>query len=193
VRLLTVGRLVEKKGMDVLIEALARLPPDLAWRLDHVGGGPLSAAMRRLAERRGISLRIRWHGPLTQEEVLRRYRDADLFVLASRIARDGDRDGLPNVLMEAQSQGLPVLATKLSAIPELVEDGVTGRLAPPEDPALLARALEPLIRDPGLRESLGRAGQERLRSRFSMEAGIDRLARRFGLQATRRGLAAGLV
>jgi glycosyltransferase involved in cell wall biosynthesis len=193
VRLLTVGRLVEKKGMDVLIEALARLPSDLAWRLDHVGGGPLSAAMRRLAERRGISLRIRWHGPLTQEEVLRRYREADLFVLASRIARDGDRDGLPNVLMEAQSQGLPVLATKLSAIPELVEDGVTGRLAPPEDPALLARALEPLIRDPGLRESLGRAGQERLRSRFSMEAGIDRLARRFGLQATRRGLAAGLV
>jgi glycosyltransferase involved in cell wall biosynthesis len=192
VRLLTVGRLVEKKGMDVLIEALARLPPDVAWRLDHVGGGPLSPAMRRLAERRGVSLRIRWHGPSTQEEVLRRYREADLFVLASRIARDGDRDGLPNVLMEAQSQGLAVLASNLSAVPELVEDGVTGCLVPPEDAGALARELERLIRDPGLRDRLGRAGQDRVGSRFSLEAGIDRLAARFGLAQTARGAAIGV-
>ena len=193
VRLLSVGRLVEKKGMDVLIEALARLPSGLAWRLDHVGVGPLSSAMRRLAERRGLSPRIRWHGPLTQEEVLRRYREADLFVLSSRIARDGDRDGLPNVLMEAQSQGLPVLASTLSAIPELVEDGASGRLVPPDDPDALARELERLIGDPDLRARLGRAGEERLRSRFSLDAGIDRLAARFGLASERRSVAAGIA
>jgi glycosyltransferase involved in cell wall biosynthesis len=183
IRLLSVGRMVEKKGTDVLIEALARLPAHLQWRLDHVGGGPLSAAMKRLAERRGIAARIHWHGPMSQDEVLERYRAADLFVLASRIAADGDRDGLPNVLMEAQSQGLAVIASDLPAIGELVADGATGRLVPPEDPEALARAMAELIGDRGLRARLGAAGQERARGQFSMAAGIDRLAARFGPQA----------
>ena len=190
VRLLAVGRMVEKKGTDVLIEALSRLPVGLAWRLDHVGGGPLSAKMRRLAERQGVAARIRWHGPLTQEEVLYRYREADLFVLASRIAADGDRDGLPNVLMEAQSQALPVLASDLSAISELVEEGVTGRLVRPEDPAALARELVALIRDPAMRTQFGRAGEERVRGRFSLQAGIEHLAARFGLTPERPRAAA---
>jgi glycosyltransferase involved in cell wall biosynthesis len=183
IRLLSVGRMVEKKGTDVLIEALARLPAHLQWRLDHVGGGPLSAAMKRLAERRGIAARIHWLGPMSQDEVLERYRAADLFVLASRIAADGDRDGLPNVLMEAQSQGLAVIASDLPAIGELVADGATGRLVPPEDPEALARAMAELIGDRGLRARLGAAGQERARGQFSMAAGIDRLAARFGPQA----------
>jgi glycosyltransferase involved in cell wall biosynthesis len=183
VRLLSVGRMVEKKGTDVLIEALARLPAHLQWRLDHVGGGPLAAAMKQLAKHRGIASRIRWHGPLSQEELLERYRAADLFVLASRIAADGDRDGLPNVLMEAQSQDLTVIASDLPAIRELVADGATGRLVPPEDPEALARAMAELIGDPGLRARLGAAGQERVRGHFSMAAGIDRLAARFGLRA----------
>ncbi len=190
VRLLSVGRMVEKKGMDVLIEALARLPASVAWRLDHVGGGPLSASMQRLAERRGLAARIRWHGPLTQEALLQRYREADLFVLASRIAADGDRDGLPNVLMEAQSQGLAVLSSNLSAIAELVEDGVSGRLVPPGDPDALAAELTGLIGDPTLRARLGRAGQERVRTRFTLQAGIAQLAARFGLDAAERRHAA---
>jgi glycosyltransferase involved in cell wall biosynthesis len=181
VRLLSVGRMVEKKGTDLLIEALARLPETLSWRLEHVGGGPLSAGMRRLAERRGLASRIRWLGPLSQEEVLERYRAADLFVLASRVAPDGDRDGLPNVLMEAQSQGLAVLASDLPGIAELVQDGITGRLVAPETPGALAEALAELIGDPGLRARLGKAGQERVRAGFSMQAGIGRLALRFGL------------
>jgi glycosyltransferase involved in cell wall biosynthesis len=189
-RVLSVGRMVEKKGTDVLIEALARLPVDVAWRFDHVGGGPLSASMRRLAERRGLAARIRWHGPLTQEELLQRYREADLFVLASRIAADGDRDGLPNVLMEAQSQGLAVLASRVSAIPELVVDGVSGRLVPPEDPDTLATELAGLIGDPALRARLGGAGQERVRTRFSLQAGIAQLAERFGLGSAERRHAA---
>ena len=181
VRLLSVGRMVEKKGIDILIEALARLPAALSWRLEHVGGGPLSAGMRRLAERRGLAERIRWLGPLTQEEVLERYREADLFVLASRIAADGDRDGLPNVLMEAQSQGVPVLASYLPAIAELVEEGVNGRLVAPEESGALAKALAELIGDPAARARLGRAGQERVRAGFSMQAGTERIALRFGL------------
>ncbi|HXV24674.1 MAG TPA: glycosyltransferase [Alphaproteobacteria bacterium] len=186
VRLLSVGRMVEKKGTDVLIEALALLPANIAWRLDHVGGGPLSASMRRLAGRRGVAARIRWHGPLTQEELLKRYRKADLFVLASRIAGDGDRDGLPNVLMEAQSQGLAVLASGISAIPELVENGASGRLVPPENPNALATELARLIGDPALRARLGKAGQERVRACFSLQAGMTQLAARFGLDAAER-------
>jgi glycosyltransferase involved in cell wall biosynthesis len=191
VRLLCVGRLVEKKGTDVLLEALALLPKELNWRLDHVGGGPLSAKMRRLAERCGLASRIIWHGPLSQEEVLQRYREADLFVLASRIAADGDRDGLPNVLLEAQSQVLAVVASDFPAIAELVEDGVTGRLIKPEDPLALAEALGVLIRDPALRLRYGRAGQERVSTRFSHQAGVERLAARFGLPTERRIVAAG--
>ena len=88
----------------------------------------------------GLSHRIEWRGARAQPEVLAAYREADLFVLASKIADDGDRDGLPNVLMEAQSQRLACISTDVSAIPELIEDGVTGLLVPP-DPAGLARAM----------------------------------------------------
>ncbi|HVP08770.1 MAG TPA: glycosyltransferase, partial [Burkholderiales bacterium] len=102
--ILSVGRLVEKKGTDVLLEALARLPADLHWRLVHVGGGPLKAKLERRARALGIGARIDWRGARTQTELLAEYRAADLFALASRVARDGDRDGLPNVLAEAQSQ-----------------------------------------------------------------------------------------
>jgi glycosyltransferase involved in cell wall biosynthesis len=109
--------------------------------------------------------------------VLAHYRSADLFVLASRIARDGDRDGLPNVLMEAQSQGLACLATRVAAIPELIDDGATGALVQPEDVAALAAALIRLIGDPAQRHRLGQAGQQRIRADFDMKGGIDSLAR----------------
>ena len=104
-------------------------------------------------------------------------------MLASKIAGDGDRDGLPNVLMEAQSQGLPCLATSVAAIPELIEDGATGRLVPPGDRAALADALAELIADPAAREVFGAAGLRRVRERFSMAAGIDRIAARLGGEA----------
>ena len=175
VRLLSVGRAVEKKGYEVLLAALARLPPDLAWTLDHVGGGPLLGALRARAQRDGIATRIRWHGALAQDQVLARYRGADLFVLASRIAADGDRDGLPNVLMEAQSQGLACLASAISAVAELIEDGVTGDLVAPDDAAALAGALERLMRDPARRARLAAAGEARVRGEFAMDAGIATL------------------
>jgi glycosyltransferase involved in cell wall biosynthesis len=181
--LLSVGRAVVKKGYDDLLAALARLPARLHWRLVHVGGGALSAKLRHRADELGLAPRIDWRGALPQPEVLDAYRAADLFVLAAKIGPDGDRDGLPNVLMEAQSQRLPCVATTVSGIPELIEDGATGILVPPGDPPALALALESLIRDPVRRAALGRTGEHRVRTAFAMQNGIDALARRFGLPA----------
>ena len=179
--LLSVGRAVAKKGYDVLIDALATLPDGLSWRLVHVGGGALAKELKDRAARRGLDGRITWLGAQPQSEVLRRYREADLFVLASRVAEDGDRDGLPNVLLEAQSQGLACIAAEVSAIPELIEDGATGVLVPPDDPTALAGSIAALIAAPERRLFLGRAGQHRVRTKFSCEDGLDRLARKFGL------------
>jgi glycosyltransferase involved in cell wall biosynthesis len=177
VRLLSVGRAVEKKGYDLLLAALAALPGGLHWQFTHIGGGPLRPALERQAAALGLGGRIVWQGAQAQAEVLAQYRGADLFVLASRIAKDGDRDGLPNVLMEAQSQGLACLATRVAAIPELIDDGVTGALVAPEDPTALAAALARLIADPAERRRLGQAGQQRIRADFDMKGGIDTLAR----------------
>lgn len=181
--ILSVGRLVEKKGTEVLLEALARLSPSLRWRLVHVGGGPLKHRVERLAHQLGISSRVEWRGALAQNELLAEYKKADLFALASRIARDGDRDGLPNVLAEAQTQALACVATRVSAIPELVRDGETGLLVEPNDPDALARALEALIRSPARRRALGHAGQLTVVESFALDANVDRLARKFGLAA----------
>ncbi|MGF1610493.1 MAG: glycosyltransferase family 4 protein [Kiloniellales bacterium] len=184
--ILSVGRAVAKKGYGDLLEALAKLPPGLAWRFVHIGGGPLLPQLKARADHLGLAGRIDWLGAQAQEAVLARYRAADLFVLASRIAKDGDRDGLPNVLLEAQSQALPCLATRVSAIPELIEDEVTGLLVPPGDPAVLAAALTRLIGDPTLRARLGTAGAERMRRDFALDGGIDALAARFGLEPRAR-------
>lgn len=175
VRILSVGRAIEKKGYDDLLAALALLPADLHWRLEHVGGGPWLSRLQRLASRLGIAERIRWRGALAGPAVLGCYAHADMFVLSSRIARDGDRDGLPNVLMEAQSQGLACVATRISAIPELLEDRVTGLLADSRDVRALADAMLRLIRDPAERHRLGAAGGERVRREFRFDTGIDRL------------------
>jgi glycosyltransferase involved in cell wall biosynthesis len=179
--LLSVGRLVAKKGYDDLLAALAVLPSGLEWRFVHIGGGALAAALHRQAERLGLSRRIEWRGALAQPDVLAGYRAADLFVLASRPTRDGDRDGLPNVLIEAQSQRLACVATDVSGIPELIEHGVTGLLTGPNDPVTLAQKIAELIREPARRAGLAAAGERRVLSLFAMDRGIDALARRFGL------------
>ena len=155
------------------------LPADLAWRLVHIGGGPLLPGLKRQAE----SAR-----PCRPHRLARRRRRrtrswrpcarADLFALASRIARDGDRDGLPNVLMEAASQGLASVATRAGAIEELVIDGETGLLVPPGDPAALAAAMGRLIADPALRARLGAAGQARCAAISASPPGIAQLAAR---------------
>ncbi|GGE15851.1 colanic acid biosynthesis glycosyltransferase WcaL [Aureimonas endophytica] len=171
VRLLSVGRLVDKKGYAGLFDALGRLR-DLAWRLEIAGGGPLKAELKARAERLGIAERIHFAGSMTQSELLERYRAADLFVLNCRVSDDGDRDGLPNVLMEAQSQRLAAVSTAVSAVPEIIRDGETGLLASPDDPEALAAVLRTAIGAPELRARLGAAGEAHLRARFGHEAGI---------------------
>ncbi len=175
VRLLSVGRLVEKKGYGDLLTALARLPADIDWRLTHIGGGELKSAMAARAAELGLGGRITWLGAQPQGAVLAAYRTHDIFILASRIADDGDRDGLPNVLMEAQSQGLACISTTVSAIPELITDRETGLLVPPEAPAALAEAIEALARAPALRQSLSQAGRDRVRLRFAHTEGVRQL------------------
>jgi glycosyltransferase involved in cell wall biosynthesis len=175
VTILSVGRAVEKKGYPVLLEALARLPPDLAWRFVHIGGGDGVVALKQYAQELGIASRIEWLGSQAQEAVLSRYRSADLFALACRIADDGDRDGLPNVLVEASSQGLACISTDVSAVTELLEDGVTGLVVPPDNPVALSAALARAITDPDLRSRLGANAEALVRQRFDHRASVGEL------------------
>ena len=160
---------------------MALLPTGLPWRFVHIGGGPLKDGLRAEAARLGIAARISWLGAQSQGEVIQHYRSSDLFVLACKIDRDGDRDGLPNVLVEAQSQGLACISTRVSAIPELIDEGATGLLVEPGSATQLAQAITTLLRDPAQAAALGAAGARRVRAAFSMTGGIDRLAAKFGL------------
>ena len=176
VRFVTIGRAVAKKGFDDLLEALAQLPCTLNWRLTHIGGGEKLKALQAQAQALGLDDRITWAGPKAQDEVIAALRVADLFVLPSKEAGDGDRDGLPNVVMEAASQGLPIVATDFAGIPEFVRDGVEGLLVPPGDVAALAAALGELAGAPEKRAVLGEAAYARLTDAFSAAAGLDRVA-----------------
>lgn len=177
VTIISVGRLVEKKGYNLLLDALARLPATLKWRFVHIGGGDLSQQLKARAQALGIAGSIEWRGSRDQGEVIAAMREADIFVLPSRIASDGDRDGLPNVLMEAASQELPILSTSVSSIPEFVENGKQGVLVEP-DAGQLAAALATMIADPGGRARLAAAARKRLVESFGMDAGIDLLVSR---------------
>ena len=179
VRLVSVGRAVEKKGYDDLLDALAKLPAALNWHFTHIGGGDLSEHLKAQADALALSDRITWRGAQPREEVIATCREADLFVLPSKLAKSGDRDGLPNVLMEAQSMGICCLSTKVSAIPELILDGETGVLVTPGAPKELAEAMQRLITAPETRHGLGLAAAKRVRTTFSTTPGLDRLADKF--------------
>jgi len=175
VRILSVGRAVAKKGLDTLADALALLPHDLAWQWTHVGGGELADDLKAQVGRLGLGARVAIHGSRAQSEVLEAYAASDLFVLPCRIADDGDRDGLPNVLVEAQSQGLACISTPISGIPELIDDGRTGILVPANDPAALAVAIADAIGSPDLRARIGHAAMERVHAHFDHRGTIGRL------------------
>ena len=187
VEILSVGRAVAKKGYDDLLEALAALPREMNWRFIHIGGGPLLDDLKAQADRLGIADRMDWRGALPQREVLAALQSADIFVLASRIADNGDRDGLPNVLMEAQSQKLPVIATNVSAIPELVIDGETGLLVPERDTAAMTAALARLCADPVLRQQFAEKGDKRLRELFDSNGWIGKLYEKLHVSSVEAG------
>lgn len=179
VRIVSVGRAVPKKGYDILLKALARLPGDLNWRFDHIGDGEVIRALKAEAELLGIADRLVWRGAMDQKDVLATYRTADIFALACRITADGDRDGLPNVIVEACSQGLVCVSTTISGVPELLTDGINGRLVPPEDPEALSIVLNELIRDPARRHALGAAAEARVRADFDFHTSIRQLVSLF--------------
>ncbi|HET7477335.1 MAG TPA: glycosyltransferase [Dermatophilaceae bacterium] len=156
----SVGRFVQKKGFDTLLEAVAQLRDrGVGVRLTLVGEpGDASATVSATLRRHHLAGQVRVRGAMSQPELLDLYRSADVFALACRVLDDGDRDGIPNVLVEAMAAGLPVVSTGVSGIPELVQDGVNGLLVPPDDPAALADALSRLADDRRLRARLAGAG-----------------------------------
>ncbi|CAH1669191.1 MULTISPECIES: glycosyltransferase family 4 protein [unclassified Chelatococcus] len=182
VRIVTVGRAVAKKGFDDLLAALAALPDGLHWQFVHIGGGELLGDLKQQAAREGIAGRVAFLGAKAQPDVITMMREADLFVLPAKEAKSGDRDGLPNVLMEAASQELAIVASDFAGIPEFLRDGREGVLVPPGRWDLLANAINLLARDPKRRALLGQAAASRLARDFSMEAGIELLAAKFRAQ-----------
>jgi glycosyltransferase involved in cell wall biosynthesis len=176
-KVVAVGRLVPKKGFDVLVEAVADLR-DRGVELELViagEDGPDALKVRTIVAERCPDL-VRFTGPLSQCELLELYRSADVFALACRVDGDGDRDGIPNVMVEAMAAGLPVVSTAVSGIPELVRDGRNGLLVAPEDPAALAGALLKLAADVPLRARLASAGKETVTERFDGDVLARRMA-----------------
>ena len=176
-RLLSVGRMVEKKGYDRLIAALALLPDTINWQFTHVGGGDLKSSLQEQARAAQVAEKINWLGEREQPEVVEAMRNADVFILPSRIAADGDRDGLPNVLMEAASQKLPIIATSVSAIPEFLQHNVHALLSVDSAEALAA-AIAELAENHTKRASLADAAYQRLVNDFGMDEGIKVLDQR---------------
>jgi glycosyltransferase involved in cell wall biosynthesis len=165
---LSVGRFVEKKGFAYLVEACARLRSrGLAFKCIIVGeNGAAYEPLRRLVAERALEETVELHGAVTQEELREIYRRARVFALPCQVMDDGDRDGIPNVLAEAMAMGVPVVSTRISGIPELVDDGVHGLLVQSRDAEALAAALERVLVDPALRARLSEAGRRRICERF---------------------------
>ncbi len=175
-RICTVGRAVAKKGFDDLLHALSMLPADLHWRLDHIGGGELRNELKRLSDDLKLGDRVGFLGPKPQEAVIALLRSSDLFVLPCKEGDAGDRDGLPNVLLEAATQGLAILSTNFAGVPEFITDGANGRLVQPTDRKGLSDVMQELARDPPQRFRLGALAAEKVRTAYSFEAGVATIA-----------------
>ena len=182
-RIACVGTLHEVKGQAHLVEACRLLTRDgVAVTCRLVGDGPDRRDLEAAIAAAGLAGRVVLAGPLTRAAVADELRRADVLVAPSVPTREGRREGIPVVLMEAMSSGLPVVASAISGIPELVEDGVSGLLVPPSDAAAIAAALRRLAADPPLRDRLGRAARRRVVSGFDLERSVAELARRFGAE-----------
>jgi len=174
--IVAVGRLRAKKGLDTLLEACRLLRErGQPVRCEIVGYGEEHAALAARIESAGLAGHVHLAGKLPRDQVLERYARASVFVQPSRIAADGDRDGIPNVLLEAMAMGLPVVATRVSGIPELVRDGVNGLLVEPDAPLALADAIERLLREPWLAASFGQAARARVAEAFDNDANLGTL------------------
>ena len=174
--ILAVGRLVEKKGFADLIRACARLREDgVRARCEIVGKGALQADLSRRIVDLGLDDRVQLVGPLPREKVAQKLQQAAVLAVPCVVGKDGNRDGLPTVILEAMAAGVPVVATDVTGIPEAVEDGVNGRVLSPGDVASFATALRQLLEDATLRARMSRAGRQRAESLFDIERNVEQL------------------
>lgn len=175
--ILSVGRFVEKKGFTYLVEACRLLKEKgHQFRCQLIGGeGEYTNQVRTLIEEFNLGEVVSIRPAVTQEELLRIYRRGTIFVLPCQIVGDGDRDGIPNVLVEAMSVELPVVSTTISGIPELVDHGVNGLLVPQKNALALAEMMEKLLEDPALRRELGKAAREKVCRLFDAKKNVVRL------------------
>jgi len=184
VEIVSVGRLVEKKGFAYLLHACARLKPEPAgrppFRLRIYGDGPLRAELTVLRDRLGLGDDVEFLGERQGEDILRAYQRSDIFALTPCVTADGDRDGVPNVIVEAMACGLPVVTTDAGGIAEVVQHGVNGLIAPPRDVGAIARHLAALVTDAARRRALGEAGRRTVVGGFDVRSAARRLSLVFG-------------
>lgn len=172
----SLGRMVEKKGFDVLLQAVASLIHDgYSIELSLAGEGPLLAELKLLTTQLGIANSVRFLGKLDHLQVATWLQQLDVFVLACKKDMNGDMDGIPVVLMEAMSQCVPVISTRLSGIPELVMHGQTGLLAEPGDSGDLAAQIVHFFKDEPLKIKLVRCAVDHVAQEFGQNVNIDRL------------------
>jgi len=170
---LFVGRLVPRKGVDRLIEAMARIA-DRPWRLEIVGFGPGRERLEALAAERGLADRVAFRGRLSDADLATAYRRAACFVLPATLDARADTEGLGVVLLEAMSVGTPVVATRRGGIVDVVTDGDTGILVE-DDVGALARGVAQLLDDPAAAEAMGRRARDHVRDAFAWDTILDRL------------------
>ncbi len=178
VRLLAVGRLVRKKGLDTLVDACALLR-DRGLDFEAVIAGESGESEQEVRDHvaaGGLEDRVTLLGPLTQDALFEEYRRASVFALPCRVLEDGDRDGIPNVLMEAMACSVPVVTTGVSGITELVRDGENGLIVEPDRPVDLADALHRLVKDPGLAHQLAEQGRLTVEERFDAATTATQMA-----------------
>jgi glycosyltransferase involved in cell wall biosynthesis len=191
-RIVAVGTLHEVKGQVHLIDAcrlLAERGVDVTCRF--IGDGPDRAALEKRIADAGLAARVTLAGRMRSDEVAAALADSDVLVAPSVPTKSGKREGIPVVLMEAMGSGLPVVASRLSGIPELVTEGVDGLLVPPGDPEALADALARLADDPELRARLGAAGRETVLRGFDVDRNAGTLAARIRASLDARHAGAG--
>jgi glycosyltransferase involved in cell wall biosynthesis len=176
-RILSIARLVEKKGLPTVLRALRSLL-DQGYSLHYTLIGDGEERLSILNQIRGLGLEAicSWLGTQPHHRVIDEYRKADLFVLGCEVASNGDRDGIPNVFLESMAMGVPVLATRVSAIPELVQDGRTGLLVNPGEPEAMAQSMVKLLCDKELRQRIIDSARRLVREEFNNRKLIQRLA-----------------
>ena len=170
--------MTEKKGLENVYHALAILR-DKKIKFTHtlIGEGDDNDKVLKLIKKLELEKVTELFGTLTHEDVINHYADADLFVLGCQIARNGDRDGIPNVMAESMAMNLPVVATNVSGIPEFLEDRVSGMMVPQKDPKALARAMEAVLTDDDLRKQMTLEARKRITREFNNQKLIKDLAR----------------